>query len=137
MVNAGDDYISFIHFKLAWPVLPTMMWSCTPSGVAICTIALVISMSACEGVGSPLGWLCTVLCVYLSRSRNDDFFNVRSKGDLDRGLQAVTNCDHHLTSMILITCGRERNLASAPTADILRSPGGVRDRPLPDSCGAF
>src|ERR1700756_5148105 len=38
-----------------------MMWSCTamPSGRATSTIALVISMSAREGVGSPEGWLCT------------------------------------------------------------------------------
>src|SRR5882757_7170478 len=44
-------------FKLACPFLPTMMWSCTemPSGVAIWTIALVIWISACEGVGSPEG----------------------------------------------------------------------------------
>ena len=30
-----------------------------PSGVAMSTIAFVIWMSACEGVGSPDGWLCT------------------------------------------------------------------------------
>jgi hypothetical protein len=53
--------ISFNPFKLACPRLPTMMWSCTeiPSGVAMSTIARVIWMSACEGVGSPEGWLCT------------------------------------------------------------------------------
>jgi hypothetical protein len=38
-----------------------MMWSCTemPSGVAMSTIAFVIWMSALDGEGSPLGWLCT------------------------------------------------------------------------------
>ena len=43
------------------PVLADDMWSCTemPSGVAIWTIALVIWISACDGVGSPEGWLCT------------------------------------------------------------------------------
>src|SRR3954470_2491157 len=37
-----------------------MMGSCTamPSGVAIWTIALVMWISACDGVGSPEGWLC-------------------------------------------------------------------------------
>ncbi len=46
--------ISRIPFKLAWPALPTMMWSCTamPSGAAMSTMALVIWMSACDGVGS-------------------------------------------------------------------------------------
>src|SRR5712664_2807820 len=40
-----------------------MMWSCTamPSGVAIAMIALIIWISACDGVGSPLGWLCTTI----------------------------------------------------------------------------
>jgi hypothetical protein len=44
------------------PVLPTMMWSCTemPGGVALSMIALVIWMCACEGVGSPEGWLRTM-----------------------------------------------------------------------------
>src|SRR5437016_2342703 len=50
-------HISFIPFKLACPFLPTMMWSCTemPSGLAMLTIAFVIWMSACDGVGSPEG----------------------------------------------------------------------------------
>jgi hypothetical protein len=49
--------ISRIPFKLACLFLPTMMWSCTemPSGVAISMIALVIWISACDGVGSPEG----------------------------------------------------------------------------------
>ena len=49
--------ISRIPFRLAWPFLPTMMWSCTamPSGLAISMIALVIWISACDGVGSPEG----------------------------------------------------------------------------------
>ncbi len=53
--------ISFIPFKLACPFLPTMMWSCTeiPSGVAMSMIARVMWISACDGVGSPEGWLCT------------------------------------------------------------------------------
>ncbi len=52
--------INRIPFKLACPFLPTMMWSCTemPSGAAMSMMALVIWMSACEGVGSPEGWLC-------------------------------------------------------------------------------
>jgi hypothetical protein len=31
------EQINFIAFKLAWPFLPTMMWSCTatPSGPAV------------------------------------------------------------------------------------------------------
>jgi hypothetical protein len=39
------------------PVLADDVWSCTeiPSGVAIWAIALVIWMSAYDGVGSPLG----------------------------------------------------------------------------------
>ena len=51
--------------RLAYPSLPTMMWSCTamPSGRATATIAWVISMSAREGVGSPLGWLCARIIV--------------------------------------------------------------------------
>jgi hypothetical protein len=32
-----------------------------PNGVATSTIACVIVMSACDGVGSPDGWLCTIL----------------------------------------------------------------------------
>ncbi len=53
--------INRIPFRLAWPFLPTMMWSCTemPSGLAMSMIALVIWMSAFDGVGSPEGWLCT------------------------------------------------------------------------------
>jgi hypothetical protein len=55
-----DAHINFIAFRLACPSLPTMRWSCTaiPSGLAISTIAFVISMSAREGDGSPEGWLC-------------------------------------------------------------------------------
>src|SRR5215510_14033689 len=47
--------------KLAWPFLPTTMWSwtTTPSGLPALTICFVISISAFEGVGSPEGWLCT------------------------------------------------------------------------------
>ncbi len=47
------------------PVLADDDVSCTdmPSGVAMSTIALVIWMSACEGVRSPLGWLCTRIIV--------------------------------------------------------------------------
>ena len=61
--------INRIPFKLACPFLPTMMWSCTemPSGVAIWTIALVMWISACEGVGSPEGWLCSKQLGRLSR----------------------------------------------------------------------
>src|SRR5580692_1972988 len=57
----SGGHISRIPFRLACPFLPTMMWSCTeiPSGAAMSTIALVIWMSACDGVGSPEGWLCT------------------------------------------------------------------------------
>ncbi len=56
----NHGHINFNPFKLACPFLPTMMWSCTaiPNGAAIATIALVTRMSACEGVGSPEGWLC-------------------------------------------------------------------------------
>src|ERR1700747_2261660 len=55
-----QHYISFIPFRLACPLLPTMSGWCTaiPSGVAILMIAFVIWMSACDGVGSPLGCLC-------------------------------------------------------------------------------
>jgi hypothetical protein len=58
--SATSSHISFSAFKLAWPSLPTMRWSCTemPSGRATSTIARVMSMSAREGVGSPEGWLC-------------------------------------------------------------------------------
>src|SRR5262249_7012222 len=54
---ALQGQISRSPFKLACPSLPTMMWSCTamPSGFATSMIALVMSMSAREGVGSPLG----------------------------------------------------------------------------------
>jgi hypothetical protein len=40
-VTRRFDQISFSPFMLAWPLLPTMMWSCTemPSGVAMSTIA--------------------------------------------------------------------------------------------------
>jgi hypothetical protein len=50
-------HISFSAFRLACPSLPTIRWSCTamPSGRAMSTIALVISMSAREGDGSPEG----------------------------------------------------------------------------------
>ena len=43
--------------KLAWPSLPTTMWSCTamPRGRATSMIVCVIWMSACDGVGSPDG----------------------------------------------------------------------------------
>src|SRR5690606_33932039 len=48
-------------FRLAWPSLPMMMWSWTvmPSGMAVSMMVFVMSISAREGVGSPLGWLCT------------------------------------------------------------------------------
>ena len=50
---ATSSHISFSAFRLAWPSLPTMRWSCTaiPSGRATSTIARVMSMSAREGVG--------------------------------------------------------------------------------------
>jgi T5SS/PEP-CTERM-associated repeat protein len=53
----GSRYISFSAFRLACPSLPMIRWSCTemPSGRATSTIARVISMSARDGVGSPLG----------------------------------------------------------------------------------
>ena len=56
-VASAGRQISFSPFKLAWPSLPTMMWSCTemPSGLATSTIACVIWMSARDGVGSPDG----------------------------------------------------------------------------------
>jgi hypothetical protein len=60
--DSGDDrHISFSPFKLAWPSLPTMMWSCTamPSVRDTSMISFVISMSARDGVGSPEGWLWT------------------------------------------------------------------------------
>ena len=62
LAAAIQAQISRSPFKLACPFLPTMMWSCTemPSGVAMSTIALVIRMSACDGVGSPEGWLCRI-----------------------------------------------------------------------------
>ena len=52
-----NTYINLSPFRLACPCLPTMMWSCTeiPSGLAMSTIALVMSMSARDGVGSPDG----------------------------------------------------------------------------------
>ena len=61
IARAYGCQISFSPFRLAWPSLPTMMWSCTemPSGLAISTIDCVIWMSARDGVGSPDGWLCT------------------------------------------------------------------------------
>src|ERR1700730_11544822 len=46
---------SAASYSRGCPPLPTMMWSCTamPSGFAMSTIALVIWMSALDGVGSP------------------------------------------------------------------------------------
>src|SRR4051812_36435495 len=63
--------ISRSPLKLAWPSLPTMMWSCTemPRGFATSMMDCVIWMSAREGVGSPEGWLCTrMTAVALSSS---------------------------------------------------------------------
>jgi len=47
--------------RLAWPPRPTMIRSCTtmPSGPAMSMMALVICTSACDGAGSPEGWLCS------------------------------------------------------------------------------
>ena len=58
-------------FQVAWPSLPTMMWSCTemPSGLAISWIDCVIWMSARDGVGSPEGWLCTRMIAVADNSR--------------------------------------------------------------------
>jgi hypothetical protein len=51
------DQISRIPFRLACPLLPTMMWSWTeiPSGAAMSMMAFVIWISALDGVGSPEG----------------------------------------------------------------------------------
>jgi hypothetical protein len=56
-IRAASYQSSRNPFMLACPFLPTTMWSCTemPSGEAISMIALVIWMSACDGVGSPEG----------------------------------------------------------------------------------
>src|ERR1700694_2710269 len=64
-------YISRIPFRLACPFLPTMMWACTqmPSGRAMSMIAFVIWISACDGVGSPEGWLCTSRIAVADNSR--------------------------------------------------------------------
>src|SRR5881296_1693253 len=40
-----------------------------PSGAAISTIVLVIWISACDGVGSPEGWLCTRTIAVADSSR--------------------------------------------------------------------
>jgi len=47
--------------KLRQRSLPTMMWSCSTidSAAAAPRISRVMARSAAEGVGSPLGWLCT------------------------------------------------------------------------------
>ena len=49
-VTTRAAQISRNPFKLAWPPLPTMMWSCTdiPSGAAISTMAMVIWISALD-----------------------------------------------------------------------------------------
>ncbi|CUU14912.1 hypothetical protein CDS [Bradyrhizobium sp.] len=49
--------------------MPTMMWSCTamPSGFAMSMMAFVIWMSACEGEGSPEGWLWMNLSLHVMR----------------------------------------------------------------------
>ena len=59
LVTLAFGQINFSALKLAWPLRPTMMWSCTvmPSGFAIPTISFVMTMSAAEGRGSPEGWL--------------------------------------------------------------------------------
>jgi hypothetical protein len=43
-IKCDRYYTSFSPFKLAWPSLPTMMWSCTeiPSGLATAMICCVI-----------------------------------------------------------------------------------------------
>jgi hypothetical protein len=51
--------INLSPFQLACPSRPTMMWSCNaiPSGFATAMICCVMRTSACDGVGSPKGWL--------------------------------------------------------------------------------
>lgn len=49
--------INFIARIEAWPLRPTMRWSCslTPSGLARAAMVSVMVTSAVEGVGSPEG----------------------------------------------------------------------------------
>jgi len=85
--RACGSQINRIPFKLACPFLPTMMWSCMamPSGLAISTMAFVIWMSACEGVGSPEGWLCTKPLWHYRFDRWRFFLATGEKGDGDWG----------------------------------------------------
>ena len=54
--------------KLSSRALPMMRWSCTviPMTSAAATMRFVMVMSACEGVGSPDGWLCTIHLVRIT-----------------------------------------------------------------------
>ena len=55
--------ISRCVLKLVWRFWPTMMWSWTLmlTWASAPTTWRVMSMSACDGVGSPLGWLWTMM----------------------------------------------------------------------------
>src|SRR6516162_10990418 len=66
-----DVHMSFRSLKLRCPCLPMMTWSCTamPNTWQALMMALVISTSACEGVGSPDGWLWAITIALAPNSR--------------------------------------------------------------------
>lgn len=67
--DAGrTDHSSPSARKLSSRALPMMRWSCTviPMTSAAATMRFVMVMSACEGVGSPDGWLCTIHMVRIT-----------------------------------------------------------------------
>src|SRR5215831_8845937 len=64
-------HMSFSSLKLACPCLAMMTWSCTamPNTWHALMIALVISTSAWDGVGSPDGWLWAITIALAPNSR--------------------------------------------------------------------
>ena len=74
-----------------------------PSGRATSTIALVMSMSAREGVGSPEGWLCTTLLLFIIALKIKEFREVvelYGAGDWERF--RVLPRDHHTSSPVSV-----------------------------------
>jgi hypothetical protein len=62
-------------------------------------IARVIWMSACDGVGSPDGWLCTTLLFLSNVLKVNEFGEVIDlRGDGDWGRLCVLLRDHHASS---------------------------------------
>src|SRR5690606_38392255 len=69
--DQGGGHMSPSCLKLATPWRPTTRWSCTAisSARAASTTCRVIWMSARDGVGSPEGWLCTMIRFLAESSR--------------------------------------------------------------------